>query len=104
MQNDDSAPGWVESISNNLGAIFRHILPGIVIMGTAYVAHPAWFPPPWSTWIVDLGSWQHLLVSSVVGLVVGNTWFAINRYVVHQLADYVLYVFKCKGPARIAPW
>jgi hypothetical protein len=95
MPPDNNSPsGWVQSISNNLGAVFRHLLPGILIIGAANVAHPSWFCG------VDVSSWQHILVIAVVALALGNIWFAINRYGVHQLVDYFMYVFKWKGPAR----
>lgn len=86
----------VQSISDNLGAFFRHLFPGILIMGAAYVAHPCWFSG------IDTHSWQHILIVAVVALASGNLWFAINRYLIHQIVDYVMYSAKSEGPARTA--
>jgi hypothetical protein len=83
----------IQSISDNLGAFFRHLLPGILIMGAAYAAHPRWFSS------VDTHSWQHISIAAVVALAVGNLWFAFNRYAIHQLVDYAMYLLKSKGPA-----
>ncbi len=33
-------------------------------------------------------------------MAVGNTWFSLNRYVVHQLLDYVLWRCKLQAPAK----
>jgi hypothetical protein len=89
----------VQSISKNLGAIFRHLFPGILIMGAAAVAHPSWFRG-----IVDFRSWQHIIVAAVVALAAGNIWFAINRYGIHQFADWLMYLCKWQGPARSDSW
>lgn len=62
-------------------------------MGAAYVAHPCWFSG------IDTHLWQHILIVAVVALASGNLWFAVNRYVVHQFVDYLLYLFGCEGPA-----
>ena len=94
----NSASGLVQNISNNLGTVFRHLLPGILIIGAASVAHPSWF------FGIDLSSWQHIFVIAVVALALGNIWFAINRYGVHQLADYLMYLCGWKGPARAESW
>ena len=92
-EDDKTSASLVQAISDNLGAFFRHLLPGIVIMGTAYVAHPCWFSG------IDTHSWQHILIAAVVALASGNLWFAINRYVVHQAVDYLSYLLGSQGPA-----
>jgi hypothetical protein len=85
--------GWVTEIAQHLGSIYRHMLPGALVIGGARLAHPEWF-----CW-VKLDSWQHLLLLAIISVVVGNTWFALNRYALHQLVDYVLYRRRSKGPA-----
>jgi hypothetical protein len=92
-EDDKAASGMVQSISDNLGAFFRHLFPGIIIMGAAYVAHPCWFSR------VDTHSWQHILIVAVIAVASGNLWFAINRYAFHQFVDYVMYRCGSKGPA-----
>jgi hypothetical protein len=92
-EDDKAGASLVQSISDNLGAFFRHLFPGIVIVGAAYVAHPCWFSG------IDTHLWQHILIIAVVALTSGNLWFAINRYGIHQFVDYLMYLARSKGPA-----
>ena len=84
----------VAEVLDNLGAIFRYMLPGALIVGAARVSHPSWFTG------VEWTSWQHLAVLAVVAIAAGNAWFSVNRYVFHQLVDYVCYLAKSEGPSR----
>jgi hypothetical protein len=95
MPNDDKADGGtVQSIVDNLGAFFRHLLPGVLVTGAACVAYPSWF-----SWVkTDL--WQHILIVAAIALTAGNIWFAINRYSVKQFFDYLMYLRRIPGPAR----
>jgi hypothetical protein len=97
MANEDSGTTLVQSISDNLGPVFRHLFPGVLIVGAAAIAHPSWF-----SGLLDAHSWPHLVIAAVVTLAVGNAWFAFNRYGVHQLVDYVMYLLKWQGPGRTA--
>ncbi|MGB2590953.1 MAG: hypothetical protein WAJ96_09910 [Candidatus Acidiferrum sp.] len=95
--SDDPKPdgaGWVAEIAKHLGSIFRHMLPGALVIAGARLAHREWF-----CW-VKLESWQHLLLLAAISVVVGNAWFALNRYGLHQLFDYILYLSRSDGPAR----
>jgi hypothetical protein len=94
VTNESKSAGLLTEITQHLGGIFRHMLPGILVIAGARLAYPDWFHG------VDLMSWQHLFVLGAISIAVGNTWFALNRYGVHQLVDYVLYMFKSNGPAR----
>jgi hypothetical protein len=89
-----SDAGVVQSIADNLGAFFRHLFPGVLIVGAAYVAYPSWFT------LVKTDSWQHIVIVAVIALTVGNIWFALNRYGVHQAIDYAMYFVRIPGPAR----
>lgn len=82
----------ITDISQNLSAFFRHLLPGVFILGAACIAHPSWFIG------VDAKSWHHILIVGVIALVVGNILYSINRYGVEQLLDYAFYFLKCQGP------
>jgi hypothetical protein len=93
---DDTGLEWVHNVSSNLGTVFRHLLPGILIIGAAYVSHPSWF----SVNAIDTHSWQHIVLIAIVAVALGNTWFAVNRYGVHQILDYCMYLARFKGPAR----
>jgi len=96
-QDDKPNAGIVQTITDNLGTFFRHLFPGVLIIGAAYVAHKSWFPCPEShPW----ESWQHVLIAAAIALAVGNIWFAVNRYVIHQSIDFVLYRCGVKGPRK----
>jgi hypothetical protein len=92
-QDDKSDAGVVQSITNNLGVFFRHLFPGIVIIGAAYVAHKPWFCG------FDHGSWQQISIAAIIALTSGNVWYAINRYGIHQALDYLMYLVGIKGPS-----
>jgi hypothetical protein len=81
-------------VSQHLGAIFRHMLPGALVVGAARLAHPEWFCS------LDLRLWQHLVALALLTVVIGNTWFAVNRYGLHQFVDYLLYRMGSNGPAK----
>jgi hypothetical protein len=97
MTNESTPQGLLSEITQHLTGIFRHMLPGILVVAGARLAYPDWFAG------VDVESWQLLLVLAAISLAVGNTWFALNRYGLHQFIDYVLYLTGSNGPARRAP-
>ena len=41
-----------------------------------------------------------LAVLAVVALAIGNAWYVINRYIVHQIIDYICYRAGLEGPAE----
>lgn len=90
----DKATGVLSDVVAHLAAVFRYMLPGVLVMGAAYLAYPDWFMR------FHLHSNQHLIMLGVITITVGNTWFALNRYGLHQLVDLVLYWSKSNGPAR----
>src|SRR5208283_181038 len=93
MSNDTaSKSSLLSDISHHLGEIFRHTLPGVLVVGGSRLAYPEYFCT------VDLESWQHLLVLAVVTITIGNALFALNRYGLHQVVEYFLYVGHVKGP------
>ena len=94
MSDPDRPEGGVlGDVSRNLGSFFRHLLPGVLIVGATAVAYPSWFEN------VDTKSWEHIAVMAVVALAAGNIWFALIRYGVHQVIDYLIYLAKSQAPA-----
>ena len=63
-------------------------------MGAARIAFPCWF------WWIHTDSWPNLAFTGVIALAIGNVWFTLTRYIVHQLVDFVLYVGGVRGPRR----
>jgi hypothetical protein len=98
MSEKPEPTGWPNEIAQHLGGIFRHMLPGILVIAGARVAHPEWFSA------VSVTTWQNVVVLGAVSIAVGNAWFALNRYGLHQLVDYGLYLIKSNGPARGEKW
>lgn len=95
MESDSAgSSGMLSDISEHLGAIFRHMLPGVILVGGAALAYPDMLGN------FKNASWQYLLVLAVITVAAGNTWFALNRYGPHQLLDYALYLCKVRDPAR----
>jgi hypothetical protein len=47
---------------------------------------------------LDFKSWQHLVLGAVIALTIGNVWYSVNRYCIHQILDYVAYLLKNPGP------
>lgn len=94
VSSQKTEAGILGDVSRNLGAFFRHLLPGVFIIGAAYVGHPAWFNG------IDTKSWQHIALGATIALASGNIWFALNRYGIHQVIDYLVYLSRSQGPAR----
>jgi hypothetical protein len=61
-----SPSGLLFNISEHLGAIFRHMLPGVIVLGSTAIAYPKTFGR------LDLTSWPQLFVLGVATLAVGN--------------------------------
>jgi hypothetical protein len=92
----ETGGGVLADVNKNVGFLFRHLFPGVLIFGASYVAHPLWFKD------FDVKSWQHLVLSAVIALTIGNVWYAVNRYCIHQILDYVAYLLKSPGPERLS--
>ncbi|MGB7285284.1 MAG: hypothetical protein WBE13_23705 [Candidatus Acidiferrum sp.] len=91
---DELHKGTIGEISENLGTLFRHFLPAILIFCAARVAYPSWFTG------LNAMSWAYLSLLAAIAFAIGNTWFSINRYVVHQAVDCLSWRFGLEGPAR----
>lgn len=92
--SENKAQGILADVTAHLSGIFRHMLPGVIVIGAAILAYPCWFNR------VDFNSWPHLLLLTVIAIAAGNIWFALNRYGIYQVFDYFLYLFKINGPSR----
>src|ERR1700681_3777510 len=78
--------GLISDFSEHLGGSFGHIFPGVLVVGGATLAYPELRE------CVDVSSWQRVLLLTIITITVGNAWFALNRYGIHQAVDYFLYL------------
>lgn len=85
-----SNAGIIKQVGDDLSRIFRHMLPGVLILGAAKASHPKWFCD-----VDKVTPWQYkLALLAAVAVVVGNTWYVLHRYTVHQFIDWLIYTFK----------
>ena len=80
------------AIGENVGRVFRFLLPGLIILGGAAASHPKWFAH------ANLTDSGHLASLAAIALAAGNAWYVFHRYVIHQLIDWLLYLLKLEGP------
>ena len=86
----------VKSISNNLASIFRHLLPGVLILSAAVAAFgPDNFKDTGIDVDITNGAW--LIVLGVLATVIGNVWFVVHRYLVQQIVDWFFWLCKAQG-------
>jgi len=71
----------LKHISDGITAIFRHLLPGAIVMGCAFASRPSWFEG------IDWTDAGHLTVMIIVTISIGNAWLVTHRYSLHQLFD-----------------
>jgi len=80
-----SAADTIKTISGQLSGIFRHIIPGVIILAFAYGSHPSWFEKVYPTNSTD---W---MVLAMLSIVVGNLWYVVHRFTIHVLFDLICY-------------
>ena|ERR1044072_2177350 len=94
MPTDDPKRGLITDVSAELGNIFRHLFPGILLMAGARISFPDWFVA------IANPSWPQVFLLGAVALAIGNALFALNRYLVHPIVDYTFWLLCHRGPAR----
>jgi hypothetical protein len=80
----------VKQLADELSRIFRHMLPGLAVVGVAAASHPSWLRPLLEQ---ELTGWRIALLGAVA-LTVGNAWYVFHRYTLHQIVDYAVYIAK----------
>jgi hypothetical protein len=81
----------VKSIGSALSAIFRHLLPGVLVLSATAAARPSLFDK------VDITKGELLIFLGVLAIVIGNVCFVVHRYLIQQIVDWVFWYFKAKG-------
>lgn len=87
--------GVIGELVQHLGLVFRHMMPGSVVLGGAAISFPHWFPDM----TTDL-SWPVLTTLAAISVVVGNIAFVLNRYVLDVIIEYALWLLRFPGPIR----
>lgn len=82
----------ITQITGELSKIFRHLLPGLAILGIAGISHPSWF----EEWSTHVDGW-HVAIVGAIALTVGNAWYVFHRYVFHQVIDYFVSLPQRRG-------
>lgn len=82
--------GMFENINDKLGQIFRHVLPGMFILSLAYITKPSWFNG------IKLEETNHLVFLAALAILIGNSWYVVNRYTCATVFDFLFYKFKLK--------
>lgn len=98
MAGETSTSSIVSQIVDQLAKIFRHMLPGVTIITIAAASHPSWFKPAYFS-----TSWA-LLVFAIIAITVGNTWYVLHRYSLHQFLDWIIYLWKRRSPQGYLVW
>lgn len=91
--------GPVREVADQLGRVFRHLLPGVLIVAAARASHPRWFSGR-----LDWGQPWQLAVVAVIAVMVGNTWYVVHRYTVHQVVDCVVQRLTRTGKQPYVEW
>ena len=87
-----------KQIADQLGRIFRHMLPGLSIICLAAASHPSWFESRFTA-----SPWT-LAVFTAIAVLAGNTWYVFHRYSLHQFIDWIIYRCKRKSKGDYTGW
>ncbi|WKZ38331.1 MAG: hypothetical protein QY332_10355 [Anaerolineales bacterium] len=82
------------SVRESLSTVFRHILPGVIILAVSSLSIPDWLK------YIDITNTISTIVLAVIALAVGNAWYVFHRYFVLQVVDYLFYLAGAKGQPR----
>jgi hypothetical protein len=85
----------VASVRESLSTVFRHILPGVLIIAVSTLSIPYWLK------YIDVTNTIAVIVLAVIAMVIGNVWYVFHRYFILQSVDYLFYIAGAKGqPSR----
>lgn len=74
-----------------VGLTFRHLVPGVLVLGAISMVRPEVVP------VDEFVSVEWLAVLSIIALTIGNVWYVAHRYVVQQLVDFFGWVIGLSG-------
>lgn len=88
----------IKEIADQLSRIFRHMLPGLVVLGGTAAAYPSWFEP------LRLSDPWNITVLAAISVAAGNAWYVLHRYTIHQFFDWILYLIREGKAPGYLPW
>ncbi|MBN8570669.1 MAG: hypothetical protein J0M18_13670 [Ignavibacteria bacterium] len=84
--NNNNDTSVVKIVTDSLSNIFRHIIPGIIIITLAHFCMPELFLG------LEFKETGNFVILGAVAIAIGNFWYAFHRYTFHQLCDFIFYV------------
>jgi len=88
----------IAAARESVSTVFRHILPGILIIMVGAVSKPSLLPEGF-----DMYNTASLVIVGVIALAIGNVWYVFHRYFALQILDFFAYDRRWKGqPSRTA--
>lgn len=88
-------PDSIRSVNESVSTVFRHILPGILIITMSSLSIPSWLTG------FNLTNSSTLFILAALAMVIGNAWYVFHRYCFLQVIDFIAYYFKWPGkPVR----
>jgi hypothetical protein len=83
-------------VRESISTVFRHILPGILILMVAQLSVPSRFP----RLVTD--DTASIIILGAIALAIGNVWYVFHRYFVFQMIDCFAYTLRLEGrPSRV---
>lgn len=83
----------LKSIGSALSTIFRHLIPGVLVVAAVAVSRPSWF----GSVLIHITENQWLIVLGVLAVVIGNVWFVLHRYIIQQIVDGFFWLCNAQG-------
>jgi hypothetical protein len=84
------------AVRESVSTIFRHILPGILIIVVGEISIPSSVPQ------LSFDNIPSIIMVFSIAMVIGNVWYVFHRYCILQFVDFLAYYFKCNGqPSRV---
>ena len=84
----------VKVLTSEISRIFRHLIPGVLILLVIYLSQPSWM------YWVDICSCSHLIILSVLSITVGTIWYVVHRFTIHYMIDFLCFKLRRRIKVR----
>lgn len=89
----------IKTITSEFSRIFRHLIPGVLIIGLSYISHPSWF-----SWVNPRDKSIYWILLGLLSIAVGNIWYVVHRFTVHNLIDWLCYRIRFSKWKNYTKW